>query len=267
MPATPSPPAGSSSPTTELALPTPDVLGGPPPKPAGPPKLRAFGDAAATRDNIYAGVLETSRHTLTPDRRRLGRPGAVRPQDAQAGRPPGETLARRAQGHLGAARQRHGLGRRPPHPGRRPRAVPVEPGHVHHRGNEYTVNHQQRLDPGVFARVKDNGELESHVNVLPGKGVSHRYFLDPEKGVFKIRLQQAEMPLLPLLQALGATDNEVREAWGDDLHAEQLRAKDDAGTSRSCPPRLRKPPTRGRRRDAPAAGGRRPSQAWSWTRR
>ena len=59
---------------------------------------------------------------------------------------------------------------------------------------------QLRLRPGVFTRVKENGELEAHVNVLPGKGVSHRLFLDPTSGVFRIQLGQAQIPLLPVLR-------------------------------------------------------------------
>jgi len=94
------------------------------------------------------------------------------------------------------------------------------------RGNEYTMSHQMRLRPGVFTRVKDNGELESHVNVLPGKGRSHRIYLDPETGVFRIQIGQARIPLLPLLRAMKVTDSQLRGAWGNDLTAVNME-KDD----------------------------------------
>ena len=71
------------------------------------------------------------------------------------------------------------------------------------RGNEYTMAHQMRLRPGAFTRVKDNGELETHVNVLPGKGVSHRVFLDPKTGIFKIHIGQANIPLISVLACDG----------------------------------------------------------------
>jgi DNA-directed RNA polymerase beta subunit len=97
-------------------------------------------------------------------------------------------------------------------------------------GVDYTLSNQMRLLPGVFTRRKESGELESHVNVMPGKGVSHRLNLDPETGVFRIELGQARMPLLPLLRTLGAADADLRTAWGDDIYSANLR-HDDASVN------------------------------------
>jgi DNA-directed RNA polymerase subunit beta len=98
-----------------------------------------------------------------------------------------------------------------------------------HNGVEYTLAHQMRLRPGVYTREKDNGELEAHVNVLPGKGRMHRYFLDPKTGVFKINIGQAQIPLMPLLKAVGVPEQEIRKAWGNELTAVNME-KGDAGT-------------------------------------
>src|SRR5262245_56730686 len=49
-------------------------------------------------------------------------------------------------------------------------------------GNELAVNHQLRLLPGVYTRRRSTGEIESHVNVLPTSGVSHRLYLEPSTG-------------------------------------------------------------------------------------
>lgn len=84
-----------------------------------------------------------------------------------------------------------------------------------HNGSHYGLKHQMRLLPGVYTRVKDNGEIESHGNVLPGDGQSHRYFLDPDKGTFHVTVGQAKIPLTPLMRALGATPQDLQEAWGD----------------------------------------------------
>lgn len=92
-------------------------------------------------------------------------------------------------------------------------------------GVEYTLANQARLRPGVFTREKQNGEIESHVNVMPGKGVSHRYTLDPAKGTFKMTLGQASIPLFPLLKAMGAKDSQIREAWGNELY--EINAKNN----------------------------------------
>ena len=97
------------------------------------------------------------------------------------------------------------------------------------KGVEYTLAHQLRLRPGVFTREKENGELESHVNTLPGKGRSHRYYMDPKTGEFQIQIGQAKIPLMPLLKTLGVQDKQIREAWGNDITAVNMQ-KGDAGT-------------------------------------
>ena len=97
------------------------------------------------------------------------------------------------------------------------------------RGVEYSLAHQLRLRPGVYTREKENGELEAHVNTLPGRGRSHRYFLDPQTGVFKIQIGQAQIPLAPLLKNLGVHDKQLREAWGNEI-ANVNAQQGDAGT-------------------------------------
>ncbi len=88
-----------------------------------------------------------------------------------------------------------------------------------HQGNEYHLINQMRLRPGIYHRVKENGELEAHVNLMPGTGPGHRLYLDPEKSSFYMRLHQAKSPLMPLLRSLGATDGQLNEAWGRDILA------------------------------------------------
>lgn len=201
------------------------------------PPMRAFGDAAATRRAIYDDALAAA-NSVAPvedDNYSLRLTGVdwMDPERFTRKRRKeavltGETLARRMRGTWELYdKKTGGL------VGSRRQVVAAVPylssmGTFVHRGNEYTVNHQQRLKPGVFARVKDNGELESHFNILPGEGVSHRYFMDPETGVFKVKFGQAEMPIMPLLRAMGATDAELREAWGDKVTAANAAKNDDA---------------------------------------
>lgn len=87
------------------------------------------------------------------------------------------------------------------------------------RGNEYTLSNQQRLRPGIYSRKKDNGELEAHVNLMPGTGASFRVYMEPETGLFKLKIGQANVPAYPILRALGATDEEMTKAWGPDILA------------------------------------------------
>jgi len=93
-------------------------------------------------------------------------------------------------------------------------------------GRKYGLGNQLRLRAGAFARVKDNGEIESHSNHLPGRGVSHRYTMEPETGVFKMQFAQSNLPLFSVLKALGKTESELRQAWGNELYEANAK-KDD----------------------------------------
>lgn len=93
-------------------------------------------------------------------------------------------------------------------------------------GNEYPISYQSRLAPGIYHRRREDGELEAHVNVA-GRGAGHRYLLDPAKGgVFYLSIGQAKIPLLTLAKSLGASDDELREAWGDDVLAANQQNND-----------------------------------------
>lgn len=81
-------------------------------------------------------------------------------------------------------------------------------------GSEWSLGTQQRLRPGVYARKKANGELESHANLLPGTGRSFRMFMEPETGRFRFQIGQGFVPAYPILKALGASDQQLSDAWG-----------------------------------------------------
>lgn len=83
-------------------------------------------------------------------------------------------------------------------------------------GNDYTLSHQMRLRPGVYTRWQDNGELEAHVNVEAGLG--HRIYLEPKTGIFKMKFGQSNLPAIDVLKALGATPEQLKEAWGEQLY-------------------------------------------------
>ena len=95
-----------------------------------------------------------------------------------------------------------------------------------HKGSEYILRHQARLHPGAYTREKENGEIESHSNILRG-GPGHRYSIDPAKGIFYVDVRQSHIPLLPLLHELGADDKEIQKAWGPEIYAANV-AKADA---------------------------------------
>ena len=203
--------------------PTPQVL----PKPEEL-DFREFGDTDATRKNIYDNVLSAAnaiepisnaRHTLRLTNIEYADPDKVSKKQQKEAILNGISVGRRLRGTwelLDNETQQIVDSKR---------AVLATIPHLTDRGTfinngtEYTLKNQQRLLPGVYTRIRDNGEIESHANVMPGKGVSHRYFLDPEKGVFKIKVGQGTVGLTPLLKLMGATPEQLKEAWGKDLFA------------------------------------------------
>lgn len=199
----------------------------PPPSPPDPgPQLRDIGDVKATRTRIYEDVLHAAsslpeisnqRHTLRLSGLKYVDPEDYSIRDQKQAILANKTLSRRLRGTWSLVDNTTGqeIDRRQATIAHVPYLSPR--GTIINNGTEYVLQGQLRMRPGVFTRIKANGELESHANILPGDGVSHRYFLDPEKGVFKIHVGQANIPLMPLLRAMGATDKQLREAWGNEL--------------------------------------------------
>lgn len=207
------------------------------PSPAAP-TMRSFGDVGMMRDNIFNQAL-SSAQSLKPLQNDLytlqlqdvgytGPERFTRADQKKAVLSRG-TLARRLQGTWTLVDNKTGQ----PVGQRRATIAHVpyltDSGTFVNGGVEYTLAHQMRLRPGVFTREKDNGEIEAHVNTLPGKGRSHRYFLDPKTGVFKISIGQAQIPLMPLLKSMGVSDQDIRSAWGNEITAVNME-KGDAGT-------------------------------------
>jgi DNA-directed RNA polymerase beta subunit len=85
-------------------------------------------------------------------------------------------------------------------------------------GSEYSlVAGQQRLKPGVYARRKDNGELESHVNTMAGTGAGMRIFMEPETGVYRVMIGKSRIKLYPVLKGMGIQDDEIMKYWGPEI--------------------------------------------------
>lgn len=98
-----------------------------------------------------------------------------------------------------------------------------------YNGNDYSNKNQQRLRPGVYTRRKANEELEAHVSLIPGTGSAFRIFMEPETGLFKVNIGQANIPAYTLLKALGVDDGLMKEAWGKEIfrvNAEKYKPAD-----------------------------------------
>jgi DNA-directed RNA polymerase subunit beta len=199
------------------------IVADPAPKPV---TMRAFGDAAATREAIYNNILESAsavppvtngRYTLELHNPHWMDHPDVSLADRKKAVLRGESLHRRLAATWRLKDKDGNL------VDERKTTIAHVPkmtnqGTFVMNGTEHTLGHQMRLRSGVYTRQKESGELESHFNVAPGKGLSHRYFLEPSTGLFKLQVGQASMPLISVLKAMGATDNELKQAWGDQLH-------------------------------------------------
>ena len=200
--------------------------------------MRAFGDVGSMRDNIFNQALTSAQgfkplqndlYTIQLQDVGYAGPDRFTRADQKKAVLSRGTLARRLQGTWTLTDNKTGQS-----VGQKRSTIAHVPyltdsGTFVNGGVEYTLAHQMRLRPGVFTREKDNGEIEAHVNTLPGKGRSHRYFLDPKTGVFKLSIGQAQIPLMPLLKSMGVSDQDLRSAWGNEITAVNME-KGDAGT-------------------------------------
>lgn len=84
-------------------------------------------------------------------------------------------------------------------------------------GSEYITVTQQRLKPGIYTRIKETGETEAHVNVLPGTGMGGRIIFLPEKAIFVYMVSTTQIKLYGLLKGLGISDAQMEQAWGREI--------------------------------------------------
>ena len=200
------------------------------------PSMRRFDDMPAARSAIFGGVLATAsrleplinqRHTLSLSEVGWGDNEETKSIKAQKEAIlKGQTLHRSLKGTLNLTdnvtggiieSKRTTLAKIP---------YLTNRGTFILNGTEYTLANQMRLKPGIFTRITNSGEVESHANIMPGKGASHKYSLDPEKGVFSIKFGQSSVPITPLLKALGASDKQLREAWGNEIYSANAATDD-----------------------------------------
>jgi DNA-directed RNA polymerase beta subunit len=97
-------------------------------------------------------------------------------------------------------------------------------GMIIRNGVEWMLRSQARLRPGVYARKKSDGGTEAHFNVKPGTGRGFRIELEPETGLFKATVGQSTTRLYPILKAIGISDDDMKNAWGEELFNKNYRA-------------------------------------------
>ena len=93
-------------------------------------------------------------------------------------------------------------------------------------GSEYQVDHLFRLKSGIYARVQDNGELESEFNLAKG-GRGFSLHLDPVKRKLSMKYGEAKIPLYPIMKSLGVADDDIEKSWGKALFEANRPATED----------------------------------------
>ena len=82
-------------------------------------------------------------------------------------------------------------------------------------GNEYQVDHLFRLKSGAYTRIQQNGELETEFNLSKsptGRGFSIHF--DPKKQRFNFRYGTSNIPIYPIMKAMGVSDDALEHSWG-----------------------------------------------------
>lgn len=211
-----------------------------------PVPTRQFGDGATTRKNVYNSVFKTlqelppianDQHTLKLSNLSWVDPDRFTKKQYKQAILGGETLGRRIRGTWELSDNATGqvLDKRDQIVARAPYIT--DDNTLPYRGNAYLVQHQQRVLPGIYTRRKQNEEVEAHVNIMPKDGVAHRYILDPAKGRLQMKIGQAHLPLVPVLRAMGASDKQIKEAWGEKIFNANADS-DDVTTLRKLGERL-----------------------------
>lgn len=83
-------------------------------------------------------------------------------------------------------------------------------------GQEYQVDSQWQLKPGAYVRRRQSGEIETRFQTS-GRRPSFDVSFDDKTKVFKMGYHKAELPMYPILNALGVEDEELEKAWGKDI--------------------------------------------------
>lgn len=89
---------------------------------------------------------------------------------------------------------------------------------VIYNGSEYESVNQQRLLPGIYSRIRQDGIPESHINPEARTGQSARILFLPDKQLFILMVKNSQVKLYGVLKDLGVSDNTIKDAWGEKIY-------------------------------------------------
>lgn len=89
---------------------------------------------------------------------------------------------------------------------------------VIYNGSEYESVNQQRLLPGIYSRIRQDGIPEAHINPEARTGQSARILFLPDKQMFILMVKNSQVKLYGLLKDLGVADSAIKDAWGEKIY-------------------------------------------------
>lgn len=97
-------------------------------------------------------------------------------------------------------------------------------------GSEWQVDNLWRLRSGVYAHIKQNGELETEFNLAKSFAGKPRIKIpfDPESRKFKFEWGSFEPSLYSVLKVLGVQDEDMKKAWGEDIYKANIARHPEA---------------------------------------
>jgi DNA-directed RNA polymerase beta subunit/DNA-directed RNA polymerase beta' subunit/intein/homing endonuclease len=88
------------------------------------------------------------------------------------------------------------------------------------QGSEYQIANQFRRKAGVYVLPMATGDqFKAVFNVLGEGSRNFEVHLDPKSNKYALKVGQGFMPLYPFLNALGAKDDDLKKAWGEEVFA------------------------------------------------
>lgn len=99
---------------------------------------------------------------------------------------------------------------------------------VIYNGSEYESVNQQRLLPGIYHRVRQDGIPEAHINPEARTGQSARLMFLPDKQIFIMMIRNSQVRLYGVLRDMGVSDASMKDAWGEQiLNANKMQYRGD----------------------------------------
>ena len=97
-------------------------------------------------------------------------------------------------------------------------------------GKERQVDHQSLLKQGIYTRIADNGAVESRFNTKTPDQRQNMFKVnfDPESHQYQLSIGATKAPLVPVMKALGVSDEAIQKAWGAEIY--EHNKSDDLGS-------------------------------------